>query len=134
MREKKRGKGMFILVCIIAFICFFILGIASKRIAPAWSKKYSVQWSDDLGTLHKDISYGDGEANKFDLYLPKDNSKENYGLVVYLHAGGFTAGDKSGDVEIQGNSTRLYDCRRSRKENGGDSPNFTTLRYGHRPV
>lgn len=100
MREKKRGKGMFILVCIIAFICFFILGIASKRIAPAWSKKYSVQWSDDLGTLHKDISYGDGEANKFDLYLPKDNSKENYGLVVYLHAGGFTAGDKSGDVEM----------------------------------
>ena len=98
--EKKRGKGMFILVCIIVFICFFILGIASKRIAPAWSKKYSVQWSDDLGTLHKDISYGDGEANKFDLYLPKDTTKESYGLVVYLHAGGFTAGDKSGDVEM----------------------------------
>lgn len=100
MSEKKRGKGMFILVCIIVFICFFILGIASKRIAPVWSKKYSVQWSDDLGTLHKDIAYGEGEANKFDLYLPKDNSKQNYGLVVYLHAGGFTAGDKSGDVEM----------------------------------
>ena len=44
-----------------------------------------------------DISYGDKESNKFDLYLPKDNSKENYGLVVYLHSGGFTSGDKIDD-------------------------------------
>ena len=99
--EKKRGKGMFIFVCILVFLFSFAIGIYSKmKIQPSWAKKYSVQWSDDLGTLHKDISYGEGEANKFDLYLPKDNSKENYGLVVYLHAGGFTAGDKSGDVEM----------------------------------
>ena len=36
----------------------------------------------------------------FDLYLPKDNSKENYGLIVYLHAGGFTTGDKEDDKGI----------------------------------
>ena len=40
------------------------------------------------------------DANKFDLYVPADNTKESYGLVVYLHAGGFTAGDKSGDEQI----------------------------------
>ena len=51
------------------------------------------------GTLVSDISYGDKETNKFDLYLPKDNSKENYGLVVYLHAGGFTSGDKMDDKD-----------------------------------
>ena len=38
--------------------------------------------------------------NKYDLYLPKDSSKENYGLVVYIHAGGFTSGDKSDDEEM----------------------------------
>ena len=63
-------------------------------------QKYSVKWSDDLGTKKTDIAYGDGEAEKFDLYLPKDDTKETYGLAVYLHAGGFTSGDKSGDEEM----------------------------------
>ena len=98
MREKKRGKGMFIFICILVFLFSIIIGIVSKfAIQPSWAKKYSVQWSDDLGTLHNDISYGEGEANKFDLYLPKDNSKKTYGLVVYLHAGGFASGDKIED-------------------------------------
>ena len=34
------------------------------------------------------------------MYLPKDNTKENYGLVVYLHAGGFTSGDKKDDEDM----------------------------------
>lgn len=101
MKEKKKGKGMFVFICILVFLVSVGIGVVSKfAIQPSWAKEYSVEWSDDLGTLYKDIAYGDGEANKFDLYLPKDNSKENYGLVVYLHAGGFTAGDKSGDVEM----------------------------------
>lgn len=100
MKEKK-GKGMFIFICILVFIFSFIIGIVSKTaIKPAWSKKYTVEWTDEIGTLVSDISYGDKESNKFDLYLPKDNSKENYGLVVYLHAGGFTSGDKIGDKDI----------------------------------
>ena len=37
-----------------------------------------------IGIKNTDISYGNSESNKFDLYLPKDNSKANYGLVVYL--------------------------------------------------
>lgn len=96
--EKKKCKGMFVFVCILAFIVSFGIGVVSKfAIKPSWAKNYSVEWSDDLGTLKTDISYGDGEANKFDLYLPKDSTKESYGLVVYLHAGGFTAGDKADD-------------------------------------
>lgn len=100
MRENKKGKGMFIFICILVFIFSLMAGIASKSIKPAWSKKYSVEWNDEIGTLKKDISYGDKQSNKFDLYLPKNNSKENYGLVVYLHAGGFTTGDKSEDIGI----------------------------------
>lgn len=101
MKEKKKGKGMFIFICIIVFIISFVIGIVTKvAIKPSWAKKYSVAWSDELGTKYTDIPYGEGEANKFDMYLPKDNSKENYGLVVYLHAGGFTAGDKADDIEM----------------------------------
>ena len=100
-KEKKKGKRMFIFICILAFIISFA-GSALFKITyqPKWVKKYSVDWNDSIGTIYKDISYGDKESNKFDLYVPKDNSKENYGLVVYLHAGGFTTGDKSDDKQI----------------------------------
>lgn len=99
--EKKRGRGMFIGICIIIFLLSLGIGVASRFIIqPAWAKEYAVEWSDELGTLYTDIPYGEGEANKFDLYLPKDNTKSAYGLVVYLHAGGFTAGDKADNAEM----------------------------------
>lgn len=100
-KERKKGKAMFIFICILAFIITFVGSVIFKMIyQPKWTKKYSVEWNDSNGTIRKDISYGDKESNKFDLYMPKDNSKENYGLIVYLHAGGFTSGDKSGDEKI----------------------------------
>ena len=92
--------GKFVGLCILVFVIFFIVGIISKGIKGSWTKKYEVNWSDELGTKLTDISYGDKESNKFDLYLPKDNSKESYGMVVYLHAGGFTSGDKSDDEKM----------------------------------
>ncbi len=99
--EKKKGRGLFVFVCVLTFIAAFIGGVVSKvAIKPSWSKKYSVQLTDEIGTVHKDFSYGEGAAHKFDLYVPADRSRENYGLVVYLHAGGFTSGDKAGDAEI----------------------------------
>ncbi len=99
--KKERNKNMFVWIYIATFIIAFGIGAISKvAIKPEWAKKYSLTWSDELGTLYKDIAYGQGEANKFDLYLPKDHTKENYGLVVYLHAGGFTQGDKSDDESM----------------------------------
>lgn len=99
--EKKKGKGMFILICTIVFIVSFGMGVASKFVVrPSWTKKYSVQMTDAVGKVYKDISYGDGDANKFDLYVPTGIKKESCSLVVYLHAGGFTAGDKADDSEM----------------------------------
>ena len=99
--EKKKGKGMFVFICILAFIVSFGIGVVSKfAIKPSWAKEYSVQMTDEIGKVYKDIAYGDGDANKFDLYVPTNGDKESYGLVVYLHAGGFTSGDKSGDAEM----------------------------------
>lgn len=101
MSRTTKGKGpraMSVGIGILIFVVAFIGGVASKFvIKPAWAQAYSVTWSDELGTRKVDIPYGDGEANTFDLYLPKDDTKEHYGLVVYLHAGGFTSGDKSDD-------------------------------------
>lgn len=103
MNEKrlKGKKKVSIWMCILIFLISVIAGMASKVfLKPSWSKEYSVTLTDEIGTVKTDIPYGDGEANKFDLYLPKDNTKKTYGLVVYLHAGGFTSGDKSGDKEM----------------------------------
>ncbi|WP_394514171.1 alpha/beta hydrolase [Priestia aryabhattai] len=102
-KEKKKGNkvGMFILLCVGAFIVSFIGSAIFKTtyISPEL-KKYSVDWNDEIGSTYTDITYGDGEANKFDLYVPANNTKETYGLVVYLHAGGFTTGDKSDDARM----------------------------------
>ena len=101
IKERKNGKAMYIFICILAFMVSFVGSVIFKiTYQPKWANKYSVEWNDSIGTIHKDISYGDKESNKFDLYVPKDNSKENYGLIVYLHAGGFTSGDKSDAEKI----------------------------------
>lgn len=100
MSEKKRGKEMFIFICILVFIISFCIGIVSKSIKSSEFNKYNIKWSSEIGIKYTDISYGNLESNKFDLYLPKDNQKANYGLVVYLHAGGFTSGDKSDDESM----------------------------------
>ena len=97
MRKKLKN----FMIGFLIFILAFLTGIASKSLLkPSWSQQYNVTWSEQLGTLKTDLPYGDGEANTFDLYLPKDSGKKAYGLVVYLHAGGFTSGDKKDDQSM----------------------------------
>ena len=83
-----------------AFIASFVISAVVKMKVDPFGGKYTVRWDSSMGTAYTDLSYGDGAANKFDLYVPADAGRESYGLVVYLHPGGFTAGDKSGDAEM----------------------------------
>ncbi|MBS5111575.1 MAG: alpha/beta hydrolase [Coprobacillus cateniformis] len=99
-KTRKKGRIMWISIYIIVFIVAFGLGIGSKVIPKAWTKDYKADWNASVGTVYKDISYGETKSNQFDLYVPSDNSKKKYGLVVYLHAGGFTSGDKADDHEM----------------------------------
>ena len=98
---KKKGRGMFVFVCILVFIFSFVGSAIFKMtyVSPKM-KKYSVEWSDEIGKIYTDLSYGEKPANKFDLYVPNDNTQNTYGLIVYLHAGGFTTGDKSDDAKM----------------------------------
>ncbi len=43
-----------------------------------------------------DVRYGPGERNLFDIYLPDCDGPTP--LVIYIHGGGFTGGDKSGAI------------------------------------
>lgn len=100
-KKKSNKRGLYILLCIFIFIVSFI-GSAIFKITYTSPelRQYSIEWSEEIGTVYSDIPYGEKEANKFDIYVPADNTKETYGLVVYLHAGGFTTGDKSDDASM----------------------------------
>ena len=41
----------------------------------------------------QDVRYGEGERNVFDIYMPDCDGPT--ALVIYIHGGGFTGGDKS---------------------------------------
>ena len=100
-KKEKKARAVPVWIGILVFFLAFGAGVVSKVvIKPSWAQEYSVKWTDEIGTLKSDLSYGDGEANTYDLYLPKDSSKDSYGLVVYLHAGGFTTGDKTDDSQM----------------------------------
>lgn len=99
--EKKKERRMFVWISVPAFVVSFVAGVASKLLCkPSWARKYSVALTDEVGTVHRDLAYGEDASNRFDLYLPADGSSARYGLVVYLHAGGFTQGDKSEDEKM----------------------------------
>lgn len=99
--QKGRKTGLFIFLCIVVFIVSFVGSVIFKMTYTSPEmRKYSVVWSDEVGKVYMNLAYGEQEAHKFDLYVPADNTKETYGLVVYLHAGGFTTGDKADDKEM----------------------------------
>lgn len=118
---KKGSRAMWGLIYGATFTGVFLLSAIFKMTYDPLGTR--VDWSGAVGAVYTDLSYGEGPANKFDLYLPADDTKEAYGLVVYLHAGGFTAGDKSDDAEIL-----KWRCSRGYAAAG---VNYTLLSEGH---
>lgn len=103
MKQKEtRGthKVLWGFLYVTTFLVVFAVSAMIKMTSDPFHGAYKVDWSESVGTIHGDIPYGEGEANKFDLYVPADSTSENYGLVVYLHAGGFTSGDKRDDADM----------------------------------
>lgn len=99
--KKSMGRLKFIFLCIGVFVGTFMISAIIKVIyKPAELRKYNVEWSSEIGIIHRNLLYGKKTANQFDLYLPSNKTKKTYGLVVYLHAGGFTSGDKSDDMQM----------------------------------
>lgn len=82
--KKKRvngnGRGKFVALCILGFFASALVSIICKNVFSSFTlRKYSVKWSDNVGKKYADISYGTGDANKFDLYVPSDKTKKSYG-------------------------------------------------------
>ena len=57
---KKKGRVMFVLLCITAFTVSFVSSVVLKLThKPSWSKEFSVEWNDSIGTVYTDLSYGE---------------------------------------------------------------------------
>lgn len=56
---------------------------------------YNQKWSDDLGMAYRDIHYGEGEANTYDLFIPKHSQRrDSVAVMLFVHGGSWTGGDK----------------------------------------
>ena len=58
MSKANKGRGLFIFLCIIAFLLSFV-GSAIFKITytPREMRKYTVKWSDEIGKAYPDLSY-----------------------------------------------------------------------------
>lgn len=97
---RKKGRLLWGFLYGGAFLAALAVSAVLKVTVDPTGGKYAVQWDGSVGEIYTDLPCGTGEANKFDLYVPAGRSRDSYGLAVYLHPGGFTSGDKSGDAEM----------------------------------
>ena len=97
--KRRLNKVLWGFIYVATFVAVFIGSVVLKISYDPTHGAFKADWNESVGTIHTDLTYGDSELNNFDLYLPSVK-QDTYGLVVYLHAGGFTAGDKSGDVDM----------------------------------
>jgi len=78
-----RNRIFLITALIIAIIALFLL----------YKEKYTVPYNKDL--IYLDVSYGNDSQQKYDIYLPKNASSKSTKVIIYIHGGGWTNGDKS---------------------------------------
>ncbi len=57
-------------------------------------------------TVHPDIAYGPHERNRFDVYLP--DAPGPYPTIIWLHPGGWIAGDKAASMPVWDWTDRGY--------------------------
>src|SRR4051812_3333027 len=64
----------------------------------------------ESGAVHRDLAYAqrDGAAVRLDLYLPIEQAGREVPLVVWLHGGGWTFGDKRLNVFVRGLTARGF--------------------------
>lgn len=97
--SKLKMNLLFTILCIVIFTAVFA-GAGYIRIATTLANTYKdlqVEWNDQVGTIYSDLSFDKRSETGYDLYVPaKDPTKvkPNYSLILYIHGGSFTAGDK----------------------------------------
>lgn len=96
---KKAVSVILIVVASIIVFCFvfliaFVIGMATP-LARSMEALY-VDWNEDVGRISYDLKYGEWADTAYDLYIPKELKGDKEGaLVLFIHGGSYTSGDKS---------------------------------------
>lgn len=92
-------------IFVFALLILLTIGCSKKQdasVTPATIISYSNSPFDLQGInskFAKDISYDSKPRTQFDIWMP--NSSTPTGLVIYVHGGGFTSGDKDFVYTVQ---------------------------------
>ncbi|MEC3879634.1 prolyl oligopeptidase family serine peptidase [Parapedobacter sp. 10938] len=65
--------------------------------------KQTEAYSVEEDVVLKDVSYGDHEQQRMDVYLPAGRNRNDTKMFVFIHGGGWTGGDK-GDLQFTDDS------------------------------
>ncbi len=102
--KKVISNLLFVLLCVVVFFAVaFVSGRMSFYHTLAKSRAaYHVEWNDEVGTIYRNLAENKEMQTGYDLYIPTKKSSDNhYSLILYLHGGGFTSGDKTdSDAEM----------------------------------
>lgn len=104
----------FIVLCVIVFFVAIIISfkVTTASILGKAYAAWKVDWSDEVGTIYRDIDLNEAEQTGYDLYIPTNADKsQNQSLIVYMHGGGFTSGDKAdGEMLCKYYTSKGYIC------------------------
>lgn len=110
---KTFGKLLFVLFCIALFAAVFFTscsvtygGVLLKSREP-----WLVEWNDNMGTILRDVDMEPDPQAGYDLYLPGTPQDKDYALILYMHGGGYTSGDKAdGEMLCKFYASQGYVC------------------------
>jgi para-nitrobenzyl esterase len=98
----KNKNVLLVYTTLLLLVLFSCKKNEQSTITPSTNITYSVS-PIDLQSINakfaKDIAYDNKTRTQFDIWLP--NSTTPTGLVIYVHGGGFTSGDKDFVYSVQ---------------------------------
>ena len=77
------------------FKIFFLILFAALLLAVAW---FLVSYFTGY-EIHRDVTYGEKDANLMDVYIPREAYKrESNGVILFIHGGSWSGGDKADET------------------------------------
>lgn len=83
------------LVYLVVFVLTSVITIMvyNARLGNEINAPLKCEWNDSIGKKIENLRYSQGDFGEYDLYLPID--KNAHALILFIHGGGFTGGDKN---------------------------------------
>ena len=95
---------MLLKIIAIVFCCIVVLVVALVGLFMYQSNKMQkvggkiVEWSDGDGTAYRNLRYGEGKRNCYDLFIPANVTSD--ALMLFIPGGGWMGGEKE-EIEYE---------------------------------